>query len=179
MSFYGSLRHSVLALGILCLAINAAHATGTSCAGGHTDRMRINGKVENSLVLSLSDLQNYPPSSIEVTYFSGANGLVKRSFTGVWLSELLKTAVVETDPAIKNDIIRKYVVVVGSDCYETVLAVADLLPEYGGQPIMVAYADGDGIPLFEEGFAKLVIPGDKRASRYVSNIVRITVRSAP
>ena len=39
---------------------------------------------------------------------------------------------------------------------------------------------GTGQPLpVNEGMARLVVPGDKKGGRYVSNIVKITVRSAP
>lgn len=120
----------------------------------------------------------FPESFASALLEVAATSLTRR-YTGVLLGDLLKTAVVQTDPTIKGDILRKYVLVTASDCYEVVLPVSDLLPEYGGHQVLVAFADGEGKPLSKDGFAKLVVPGDKRASRYVSNIVRIRVRSAP
>jgi hypothetical protein len=97
------------------------------------------------------------------------------------LTDLLNQAVIDVDPAVKNDILRKYVVVTGSDCYETILSVGEILSDFGGSAqVLVAYATGDGQLLqTDEGMARLVVPGDKKGGRYVSNIVRITVRSAP
>lgn len=166
-------------IGVLCAFVGTVHATGNSCAGGYSDSFEVVGKVAHPFRVAPHDLSNYPTSSIEVSYYSGQQGFLTRRYTGVLLADLLKTAVVQTDPAVKGDILRKYVLVTASDCYEAVLAVADLLPEYGGQQVLVAYADGEGKPLAADGFATLVVPGDKRASRYVSNIVRIRVRSAP
>lgn len=167
------------AIGILCAFVGAAQATGNQCAGGYSDSFEVVGKVAQPFRVAPHDLANYPTSSIEVSYYSGQEGFLTRRYTGVLLGDLLKAAVVQTDPAVKGDILRKYVVVSASDCYEVVLPVSDVLPDYGGQQILVAFADGQGKSLGTDGFAKLVVPGDKRASRYVSNIVRIRVRSAP
>jgi DMSO/TMAO reductase YedYZ molybdopterin-dependent catalytic subunit len=163
---------------LLCTVVGCAQATENRCVGGYADALNINGQVEHPVQLALPDLLDYPTSSLEVTYYSGSEGLVTRRFTGVSLVDLLKASIIRTDPDVKNDIIRKYVVITATDCYKTVLSVADLLPEYGGQQVLIAYGDGDGNPLYEEGLTMLVLPGDKRASRYVSNIAEIRVRSA-
>jgi hypothetical protein len=78
-------------------------------------------------------------------------------------------------------VLRKYVVVTGSDCYEVILSLGEVRPDFGGSAqVLVAYALGDGSPLSaSEGAMRLVVPGDKKGGRYVSNIVRIVVESAP
>ena len=95
------------------------------------------------------------------------------------LADLLARAVVQVDPAIKNDILRRYVVVTGSDCYEVIVSLAELLSDFGGDAqIFVAFETGDGNMLpTNEGMARLIVPGDKKGGRYVSNIAKITVRS--
>jgi hypothetical protein len=42
---------------------------------------------------------------------------------------------------------------------------------------MVAYAAG-GQPLGQDGFARIVAPGDKAGGRFVSNVVNIDVEDA-
>lgn len=65
-----------------------------------------------------------------------------------------------------------------TDCYQVVLALAEILPTFGKQQVIVAYALGNGEPLGDdEGMARLVVPGDTAGGRYVSNIGRITLRS--
>lgn len=176
-------RHSLLRwwVGVSLVGLVLSHGSLATedCTGGYADSLRIKGNVKYPLELFLSDLLEYPASAVDVVYYSGSEGLVSRHFTGVPLIELLKTAVIQTDPTVKGDILRKYVVITATDCYKTVLSIADLLPEYGGQQVLVAYADGDNNLLDEEGVAKLVLPGDKRASRYVFNIADIRVRSVP
>ncbi|MEH1811981.1 MAG: hypothetical protein V7K26_03405 [Nostoc sp.] len=40
-------------------------------------------------------------------------------------------------------------------------------------------SDGKVVPLTDEGFARLVVPGDKAGGRYVSNVRNIVILSAP
>jgi hypothetical protein len=40
---------------------------------------------------------------------------------------------------------------------------------------MIAYAQ-DGQPLGQDGFAKIIAPGDKMGGRFVSNIAKIEIR---
>ena len=133
--------------------------------------------VENRKTFTLESLQQYPPSRVVVSYFSGSQGLVTKTFLGVLLSDLLNEAKVILDPNHKNDSLRKYLDITGTDCYEVIVALAEILPNYGGQQVLIAYADGDGNPLTDEGMARLVVPGDKSGGRFVSNIVSIVVRS--
>lgn len=64
---------------------------------------------------------------------------------------------VVTDPAVHNDILAHYVVATGSDGYSAVYSLGQL---------------GDG---GEDGFARMVAPGDAAGGRYVSNLVSIEV----
>jgi hypothetical protein len=97
------------------------------------------------------------------------------------LIDLLNDAVIITDNAAhRNDVLRKYVVVRGTDCYEVIIAVADLLSNFGHQQVLVAFETGDGQPLdASEGMARLIVVNDKQGGRLVSNVATITVRSAP
>lgn len=170
------------ALGALAVAtvMMTANAQAQSCEGGFARTFSLRGEVQNIQRYRLGDLKALPSSKVTVTYYSGSSGLVTKSYTGVNLNDLLTTAVVKTDPARRNDILRKYVAVQATDCYEAIIAVADLLPNFGAQQVLIAYATGDGEPLDEtEGMARLVITGDKQGGRLVSNVTSVIVRSAP
>jgi hypothetical protein len=105
---------------------------------------------------------------------------VTDTYTGVSLWTLLSMAGLITDPTIKNDALRQYVVAVGSDGYEAVFSLGEIDPMFGNQPDLVAYADtggqlGLGGP---DGFARMVVPGDTAGGRYVSNLVALAVFDA-
>jgi DMSO/TMAO reductase YedYZ molybdopterin-dependent catalytic subunit len=155
----------------------AAQAAG--CAGGFSTRFRLAGQVQTPETLRLADLQAMPLSRATITFVAGTS-VNTQTYVGVPLIDLLNDAVIVTDPNTKNDILKKYVEVQGSDCYRVIIAVGDLLSNFGHQDVLVAYATGDGTVLGPtEGMARLIIVNDKQGGRLVSNVASITVRSAP
>ena len=123
-------------------------------------------------------LHQYESTKIEVVYGSGS-GIESGSFVGVLLWDLINEAGVVVDPARRNDRLRKYVVISGSDGYQAVLALGEIIPDFGGQQVVVAY-ERDGQPLgADQGVARLVVPGDKRGGRHVNRITHIAVCDSP
>jgi hypothetical protein len=68
---------------------------------------------------------------------------------------------------------------VGHYSYQVIVALAEILPNFGGQQALIAYADGEGNELSTEGMARLVLVEEKAGGRLIQNIARIVVRSAP
>jgi hypothetical protein len=91
------------------------------------------------------------------------------------LWDVLQSAGIKVDPNVKNDILRFIVVVTGSDGYEAIFGAGEIDPEFGGDQIIIAYTE-NGQSLGQDGFAKIIAPGDKAGGRFVSNIVKIEVR---
>ncbi|MGO4811528.1 hypothetical protein AB4156_18350 [Cupriavidus sp. 2MCAB6] len=71
-----------------------------------------------------------------------------------------------------------YVVATGSDGYKTPISLGEIEPGFGNQPVMIAYAM-DGAPLTASGFARLAVPNDGKAGRYVSRLISLEVFAAP
>jgi hypothetical protein len=166
-----TLSATLLLIGISSTSLQAA------CPGGVSTFFTVSGEVTNRAVFDLTKLEQFPPAQENVTYFA-AGSVVSESFTGVLLWDLLNNAPVDgivTDPAIKNDILHKIIIVTGTDCYQSVFGAGEIDPFFGGGQIMVAYATG-GQSLGNAGFARVVVPGDKAGGRFVSNIANIEVR---
>ena len=78
---------------------------------------------------------------------------------------------------VRNDKLSTYFVVTGSDGYQAVIAWGEIDPEFGNQPILIAYQEnGEAL---EGDSLRLVVPGDTRGGRYVSGIANISLRDAP
>lgn len=119
------------------------------------------------------------PSVEETVSFIAGGGMEMHTYRGVRLYDLLQMAGPQSDPSRKNDTIRFYVQVTGSDGYTAVLAWGEFDPFLEGKDVLVAYMD-NGQPLPPgAGMAKLVVPGDSHGARYVSGIVSITLMAAP
>ena len=85
-----------------------------------------------------------------------------------------------TDPNITNDVLRQYVEAIGSDGYAAIFSLGEIDPMFGGQQDLVAYSDtlGQLGPDGEDGFARMVVPGDTAGGRYISNLVALKVFTA-
>jgi hypothetical protein len=55
--------------------------------------------------------------------------------------------------------------------------MGELDPAFGNQPDLVAFEE-DGAPISDDGFARIVVPNDVKAGRWVSNLVNLEVFSA-
>lgn len=141
--------------------------------GGRSTEFSIRGGVATPQPVDLADLQALPAQTRTVTYVSGGSP-VTETFTGALLWDVLGLANLLLDPSIHNDILRKMVIATGSDGYQAAFALGELAPGFGNASILVAYQDSTGL-LGADGFARLVVPGDVRGGRYVSNLVSLTV----
>lgn len=142
--------------------------------GGTTTQFVVQGAVGTVMTFDLPALQALTPYTQTVTYGSGS-GTVTDTYTGALLWDVLGRAGITTNPAIKNDILRKLVAVTGSDGYQVDFAAGELSPAFGNEPILVAYSDTAGQLSGSAGFARLVVPGDTAGGRYVSNLASVTV----
>jgi DMSO/TMAO reductase YedYZ molybdopterin-dependent catalytic subunit len=138
--------------------------------------LHVEGQILNPLTVSADDLRaNYAAQTIDVTYLSGED-TITASYTGVLLWDILSSAQVNFNADVKNDKISLYLVATGSDGSQAVISWGEIDPEYGNQPILVAY-DTAGQPIADG--LQLVVPGDGRGSRYVKGLVSLSVRDAP
>jgi len=147
----------------------SASSTATGTGGGVSTSFQLRGAVATPATFNLAALQALPV----VTRTIGAN-----TYTGVSLWDLINAAGIQTNSAIKNDLLGFYLVATGTDGYRTVISLGEISPDFGNQPDIVAYAM-NGTPLTTNGFARLVVPNDTKAGRYVSNLIALEVLSAP
>lgn len=177
--FYKKLT-SLIAFIFLTVAMVTISQAADSCLGGASTSFKISGAVTKSKSFTPTSLDKYQTSKMTVTYFSGKDGLVTKTFIGVPLLDLINEAVVKVDSTRKNDTLRKYLVVTATDCYQIIVALAEIQPSFGGEQAMVAFETidetGEIVPLDD---IRLIMPSDKAGGRNVSNMNSIVVRSAP
>jgi hypothetical protein len=130
----------------------------------------LSGEVANP---GLYNLPNLTPVVTQAVTYTAAVTPVADTYTGVPLWNLLGNAGEVTVTSAKNDILSKYVVATGADGYRAVFSLGEIHPNFGAQPVMVAYDDTAGQlgPDGSDGLARIVVPGDKAGGRYVSDLV--------
>jgi len=146
------------------------------CHGGYAPRFMLTGDVKNPASYDKVSFGRLPHSTLNVTFLAKA-GAQSASFRGVPLWTLLSIAGIKSDRSRRGRF--QYVEVTASDCYQMVIALAELDPNFGGEQVLVADSQ-DGSPLGPgAGFARLIVPGDKFGGRNTFWITKIEVLSGP
>ena len=140
--------------------------------------LQLTGLVQNPADLKLADLQAFPKVSVTTDAQVGQGRLGAHTYSGALLYDVLQKTQIKTDPARKNDILRKAVLVTGTDKYSVAVSLGEISPRFANKKILLAYEqDGKTLPT-KDGFVRLIVPGDAFAGRYVSNVAKIEVRDA-
>jgi DMSO/TMAO reductase YedYZ molybdopterin-dependent catalytic subunit len=144
-----------------------------SVRGQDTTAVRVTGLVERELTITLTELKAMPQQTVTASAHKQSG-----TYSGVALTEILRRAGVPSGEAIRGREMAKFVVVKGSDGYAAVFALAELDAGFTDRVIVIAH-QVDGKPLPNEyGPLQLIVPGEKRPSRWVRQVVAIEVRQA-
>ncbi|WP_138503693.1 hypothetical protein [Nostoc sp. PA-18-2419] len=169
------------------------------CPGGSSQSFRLGGEVNNPTTYNLQNLRNLrdvlknqnPAVVTEVTVtFQTGSGPRTETYYGVPLWELINNPKAggglkpgNSGVNTKNSFLRQYVLVDATDCYGAVVAIGEIQPNFEGKTVLIAFekkaSDGTVVSLTDDGFARLVVSGDKAGGRYVSNVTNIVILSAP
>jgi DMSO/TMAO reductase YedYZ molybdopterin-dependent catalytic subunit len=166
--------------GIPVLALNLSVASpaarGQSGAASLTTStpaaLTVSGDVAKPLSLSLEDLRQQPRQTISVkNEHSGKDEM----YEGTSLAGLLKRAGVPQGSALRGKAMTTYVLAEGSDGYKVIFSLAELDSDFEDSGVIVADT-ADGKPVGDKlGPVRLVVPHDKRATRWVRMLRSIQV----
>jgi hypothetical protein len=146
-----------------------------------TTQFTVSGDVTAPATFDYASLSS--PSLMPVTEtvtFQTMTGAQTGTFTGPTLWYLLNNAVGLQSPAVKNGVLRQYVIAKGSDGYTVLFSMGELDPKFGGSnpQVLVGYQE-NGAPLGTTGFARIVAAKDNYGGRYVYNLSNLVVGTAP
>ncbi len=144
-------------------------------AWAQTETAELTGLLSRPTKISVADVQKLPAEILEVTFQSGQSKEA-HTYRGVRLVELLKQDGPQFKEQRKNDKLRKYVVISGKDGYEVIVAWAEIDPEFGNAPILLAWEEDGKLLEGKNGPFRLVVPTDRRGGRYVSGVIKIELR---
>jgi hypothetical protein len=137
--------------------------------------LRIEGTSRPALALTLDDLAAMPRASVQGKTHDGK----EHSFEGVALAELLRRAGLPQGEDVRGPLLSRYVLVTAHDGYRAVFSLPELDPAFTDARALVADRM-DGQPLSaHDGPLRLVVPSEKRESRWIRMVERIAILSAP
>lgn len=140
----------------------------------------VDGQVLNPLTLDAASVQaNFGAVTLDVMYQSSGSGVVDTQFTGALLWQIINAAQPNFNADVEDDKLSTYLVVTVVDGAQVVVAWAEIDPDYGNQPILVAYAE-NGQPFADaDGAFRLVVPNDRHGGRSLRGVANISLRDAP
>lgn len=170
-----AMTSAVGAIAAVAVAGAAAHDRGPRPPASACAVVRVKGDVADRLRLAVDELRAFPAHTADVTFQSGG-GQQAHHYVGVLLADVIAAAGPQLDPAVKNDSLRFYASAVGADGYAAVVSFGEIDAGFGGRQALLAYEE-DGVDLCSAG-PRLVVPGDLRGGRYVSNVVQVEIGRA-
>jgi len=136
--------------------------------------LRVEGDVTRTLELTSTDLARLPRRTVRAKDHDSRES----TFDGVSLVEVLKAAGVKFGNDLRGPALATYLLVEAADGYRVVFALPELDPASTDRVILLADRR-DGKPLDgKEGPLRIVVPDEKRHSRWVRQVVSLKLRRA-
>jgi DMSO/TMAO reductase YedYZ molybdopterin-dependent catalytic subunit len=173
-----SLKKLVAALLIGLAAGAAAHDAPVETRPVVSESLTLSGSVQTPMVLTLADLEGFPPQQIgevDVVCQSGANRGKKENLRGVLLKDILDRAGLAAESP--RDFRHMAMIAKATDDYKVVFSWAEIFNSPTGDGIIV-YFRKNGLPLGDdEGRIALISTRDTRTGpRNVKWLSEIEVR---
>jgi DMSO/TMAO reductase YedYZ molybdopterin-dependent catalytic subunit len=131
----------------------------------------VRGEVKSELKLTLADLTGLTNSVVIVSERDGGSA----KYEGVFLHEILSQAGVPLGEALRGDALRLCVIVKAADGYKAAFALAELDPAVTDKKVLLAFRRQSKELDAEAGPLRLVVPDEKRHSRWVRRVTELEV----
>ena len=136
--------------------------------------LTIAGEVTKPLTLQAADLKAMPHLTVTIRERDGKEHV----YAGIPLIDLLKQAGVTVGSDLRGKNLTKCVLVKAADKYEVLFAIPELDPEFSTRTVLLADSV-DGEPLATGvGPYRIVVPDEKKPTRWVRDVRSIDVRFA-
>lgn len=123
---------------------------------------------------SIEDLRAMPRVTVLVR-----TGNDQHKFEGVDVAELLKRAGQPQGAEVRGPILSRLILITAHDGYRAVFSLPELDPAFTDtQAVLADRMDGADLPV-RDGPLRLVLPKEKRESRWIRMVERIEIRSLP
>lgn len=134
----------------------------------------ISGDVLRPQKMAIEDLKKMKLTEVKTTDRNGETHIYK----GVELHTILDGVGVTMGSELRGKNLLKYLLLEAADGYKVIFTLAEIDQEYFDQIILLAFAV-DGIPLSkEEGPFRLIVPNEKKTSRWIRQLNKIEVVAA-
>jgi DMSO/TMAO reductase YedYZ molybdopterin-dependent catalytic subunit len=126
-----------------------------------------------AFTFTAADLAKLPQRELTAKDHSGDEG----TYGGVLIAEVLKKADVSLGERLRGKLLVNHLLVEASDKYRVIFSLPEIDPDWTDNVVLLA-TSRDGKPLdANHGPLQVIVPGDKRHSRWVKHVVSLSVRN--
>ena len=134
---------------------------------------QVAGAVGKPRLWTAAQLQKELPASIQTVSYTLKGAAHTAHAVPLWA--VVQAEQPQINPQIKRHVLQFVVSVRGRDGYTVDFTLGEISPDFGANAVWVAW-DEDGRPLPEDdGPVELLVPGDKRAARWVHGVSAIAL----
>ena len=132
--------------------------------------MQVIDAAGHSATVTAAQIANSPHVTVKVQDHDAP-----AQFEGVPLATLLSTAGIQLGDKLRGSRMTEVLLVEAADGYKVAFALAEVDPAFAAREIILA-DKRDGKPLdAKEGPLRIVVPGDKRAARWVRQVTTLRI----
>ncbi|MET8682797.1 molybdopterin-dependent oxidoreductase [Streptomyces sp. NPDC004732] len=135
--------------------------------------LALTGDLARPARLTVPELSAWPQHRVQVSFECATSGMQHHHFSGPLLHDVLADAGPVFDPVRRKDRLRFLIALSGADGHRVLLTWAEIDPDFGGAPVLLALSLDD-TPLDRAG-PQLVLPQDRCGGRHISGINTIRV----
>ncbi len=124
---------------------------------------------------TMADLAKLPADSARLSIHEKGPYL----WSGTSLRTLLSSAGLDLSRGLHGPALAQYVVLEAADGYRVVFAIAEIDSTFGHRPPIVVWRQDGALLTEKDGPVRLVVPDEPRGGRWIRQLIRIEVRTAP
>ena len=122
-----------------------------------------------------ANLAKLPQKEVKAKEHNGDEAV----YSGVLVANVLKQADVTLGEKLRGKMLTNHLIVEASDKYRALFSLPEIDPDWTDNIVLLAVSR-NGEPLdASHGPMQVIVPGDKRHSRWVKQVIRLTVRTDP
>ena len=159
---------------IAAIRLVAQQPAPVTAASEKDAALRLLAPRHDPVSFTAAELKSMPHLTVTI---HNSHSNADETYAGVRLADLLAKVGAPLGSNLRGKALAQYIVAGGSDGYQTVLALAEVDPEFHPGEVVVADTM-DGRPLDPHaGPLKLVVTEDKHPARSVRNLVQIELKA--
>ncbi len=132
----------------------------------------VNGEGK-AVPFTAADLAKLPQKEVAAKDHKGDEA----KYAGVLVSDVLKSAEVALGERLRGKLLTQYLVVEAADKYRAVFSLPEVDPDWTDNVVLLATSRNGAALDAAHGPLQIVLPAEKRHSRWVKQVVRLTVRT--